>query len=340
MAEYISNLLSVLDRYNFVFHNDYAASGLNVPHRQKLSFHFWEFLADNLYMIEYLLVLALVATDYHVPEQIAVLEHQAKTDSLNQPARLELARIFIEQENYPEAHKNLIEAGKIDSLSGNLQFLWGKYYDQQDNIAAAFEKYSKAVTLDSSLSEAWRNLAYIDEITGNYQSMLERFGIALATTDDSAGVLYDIGVTYDYLELPDSAIISYNRSLAAGANFPEVYINIGADWGILGNLDSAKYYLEKAISAGSRSPELFYNLGMLAFERGKADEAIGNFLECLSLDQTYAPAKLQLGNIYEAIGDSVNAYEYYQDFVKTAPFIYRDDIKSTREKLAKYESRR
>jgi len=98
--------------------------------------------------------------------------------------------------------------------------------------------------------------------------------------------------------------------------------------------------LEKAISAGSRSPELFYNLGMLAFERGKADEAIGNFLECLSLDQTYAPAKLQLGNIYEAIGDSVNAYEYYQDFVKTAPFIYRDDIKSTREKLAKYESRR
>lgn len=291
-------------------------------------------------MIEYLLVLALVATDYNVPQQIAVLENQAKTDSLNQTARLELAKIFIEQENYPEAHKNLIEAEKIDSLSGKLQFLWGKYYDQQDNIAAAFEKYSKAVTLDSSLSEAWRNLAYIDEITGNYQSMLERFGMALANSDDSAGLLYDIGVTYDYLELPDSAIIMYNRSLNSGAQFPEVYINIGADWGILGNLDSAEFYLKQAVEAGSKSPELLYNLGMLAFERGKRQEAIGNFLECLSLDQTYAPAKLQLGNIYEAIGDSGNAYEYYQDFVKTAPFIYRDDIKLTKEKLVKYEDRK
>lgn len=291
-------------------------------------------------MVEYLLALALIATDYNAPKKIAVLEQQAKADSLNQQARLELARIFIEQENYPEAKKNLYEAEKIDSLSGRLQFLWGKFYDQQDNIAVAFERYSKAIALDSSISEAWRNLAYIDEITGNYQSMLERFKMTLVNTDDSAGVLYDIGVTYDYLELPDSAIISYNRSLQAGAEFPEVYINIGADWGILGNLDSAKCYLEKAVKAGSRSPELFYNLGMLAFERGKGDEAIGSFLECLSLDQTYSPAKLQLGNIYEAIGDSVNAYEYYKDFVRTAPFIYRDDIKSTRDKLAKYESRK
>jgi tetratricopeptide (TPR) repeat protein len=291
-------------------------------------------------MIEYLLALALVATDYNVPEQIADLERQAMADSLNQGARLKLARIFIEQKNYPEAKKNLIEAEKIDSLSGQLQFLYGKLYDQQDNIAAAFEKYSKAVKLDSSLSEAWRNLAYIDEITGNYQSMLDRFGIALGNTDDSAGVLYDIGVTYDYLELPDSAIISYNRSLEAGAKFPEVFINLGADWGLQGNLDSARYYLEKAVEAGSQSPELFYNLGMLAFESGKGEEAIGNFLECLSLDQTYSPAKLQLGNIYEAIGDSASALEYYQDFVKTAPFIYRDDIKLTREKLVKYELKR
>lgn len=291
-------------------------------------------------MIEYLLALALITANYNIPQQIAALEQQVKADSLNQGARLKLAKIFLEQENYAEVERNLKEAEKIDSLSGQLQFLWGKFFDQQDNIAAAFDRYSKAVTLDSSLSQAWRNLAYIDEITGNYQSMLERFGMTLRNTDDSGGVLYDIGVTYDYLELPDSAIISYNLSRAAGAKFPEVFINLGADWGILGNLDSAKYYLEEAAEAGSQSPELFYNLGMLAFESGKGEEAIENFMQCLSLDQNYSPAKLQLGNIYEAIGDSDNAYEYYQDFVKTAPFIYRDDIKLTKDKLVKYESRK
>jgi tetratricopeptide (TPR) repeat protein len=151
--------------------------------------------------------------------------------------------------------------------------------------------------------------------------------------------LYDIGVTYDYLEIPDSAIIAYHQALEAGAQFPEVYINLGADWGILEDIDSAQYYLGKAVEAGSQSPELFYNLGMIASERGKREEAIEHYMECLSLDQSYSPAKLQLGNLYESLGDSANALAYYQDFVKTAPFIYRDDIKSTKEKLVKYESR-
>jgi tetratricopeptide (TPR) repeat protein len=291
-------------------------------------------------MIEYLLALALVATDYSVPQQIADLEKQAKADIHNVQARLKLAQIFIEQENYAEAKKNLEEAEAIDSLSGATQYLWGKYFDQQDNIAAAYDRYSKAANLDSSLSEAWRNLGYIDEITGNYQSMLERFELALVNTSDSAGLLYDIGVTYDYLEIPDSAIIVYHQALEAGAQFPEVYINLGADWGILEDIDSAQHYLEKAVEAGSQSPELFYNLGMIASERGKREEAIEHYMECLSLDQAYAPAKLQLGNLYESLGDSANAASYYQDFVKTAPFIYRDDIKSTKEKLVKYESRR
>jgi tetratricopeptide (TPR) repeat protein len=290
-------------------------------------------------MVEYLLALALITADYSVPEQIADLEKQARVDTHNIEARLKLARIFIEQENYPEAEKNLREAEGIDSLSGMVQYLWGRYYDQQDNIAAAFDRYSKAVAFDSTLSDGWRNLAYIDEITGNYQSMLERFEKALVNSKDSAGLLYDIGVTYDYLEIADSAIIAYHRALAVGAKFPEIYINLGADWGILEDIDSAQYYLEKAVKAGSQSPELFYNLGMLASERGKREEAIEHYMECLSLDQAYSPAKLQLGNLYESLGDSANALIYFQDFVKTAPFIYRDDIKSTKEKLVKYESR-
>jgi tetratricopeptide (TPR) repeat protein len=291
-------------------------------------------------MIQYLLALAIIAADYTAPQQIADLEQQARADIHDQQSRLKLARIFIDQENYVEAKKNLTEAESIDSLSGSLQFFWGKFYDQQDNIAAASERYTKAVKLDSTLSEAWRNLGYIDEITGNYQSMLDHFRRALPNTRDSAGLLYDIGVTYDYMEVPDSAIAVYHQALEAGAKFPEVYINLGADWGILANADSAKYYFQKAVAAGSQSPELFYNLGMLAAESGDREQAIEHYLECLSYDQSYSPAKLQLGNIYESLGDSGNALIYYREFVKTAPFIYRDDIKSTKEKLVKYDLRR
>jgi len=290
-------------------------------------------------MVGYLLLLALINADFDIPAQIAALEKQAFENPADLQSRLQLARIFLDQENYIEAKKNLVQAEAIDSFSAQTQFLWGKFYDQRDNIALALTKYAAAVGLDSTQSEAWHAMGYIYEITADYSSMLNCFKKALLNASDSAGLYYDIGVTYDYLENPDSAIIVYHKSLDCGAAFPEVFTNLGADWGIIGNNDSAAYYFEKAVAAGSKSPELYYNLGMMAAEKSETEKAIADFIECLNNDPSFAPAKMQLGNLFELLGDSAKALVYFREFVRTAPIIYLDDIKATREKLAKYDSR-
>ena len=85
-----------------------------------------------------------------------------------------------------------------------------------------------------------------------------------------------------------------------------------------------------------QTPELYYNIGGIMFESGAYEEAMNNFMKALAADPNCCIAKLQLGNVYEIMGDSGMAEVYFEEFVKTAPFIYLDNIKSIKEKLAKF----
>lgn len=289
-----------------------------------------------------LIFLLLFAGDYNKPARIAELEATAMRNQSDLMSRLELAEIFVDQENYKEAERYLEQAHKIDSTSAELLFLWGKFYDSQDNIPAALEKYSLVVACDSTHSQSWRKLGYIYEITCNYKAMLNCFKNAIIETEDSAGVYYDIGVTYDYLDSIDLALESYYKALKRGADFPEVYFNIGVDWGLAGYSDSAFHYFSEVLNmldsthTDFQISKLYYNIGILMMESGAYEQAMDNFMKTLSCDPDFSPAKLQMGYIYEIMNDTGLAKVYFNEFVQTAPVIYLDDINKVKEKLAKY----
>lgn len=284
----------------------------------------------------------LMAGDYDRPAQIAELETTAMKNPADLMSRLMLVEIFIDQENYMEAERYLRQAQKIDSTSAELIYLWGKFYDSQDNIPAALEKYSLAVTYDSTNSQSWRNLGYLYEIICNYEAMLDCFKNAIIETNDSAGVYYDIGVTYDYLDSIDLALVSYYKALKLGADFPEVYFNIGVDWGLAGHSDSAFCYFSEVLNMVDTAQvdfqlsKLYYNIGILMMESGAYEQAMDNFIKTLSCEPDFSPAKLQMGYLYEILGDTGLAKVYFNEFVQTAPIIYLDDINKIKKKLTNY----
>ncbi|MCD6163164.1 MAG: hypothetical protein J7K40_12240 [candidate division Zixibacteria bacterium] len=292
-----------------------------------------------------IILLIIIAGNYNDPVSISKLETQTVSNPDDIQPRLELADIFLSQENFKEAKKYLLQTQKImetfdvDSCNAKYFYLWGLYYDLYGNIPSAQRYYSKTVECDSNYYDAWRNQGYIYEIFGNYDKMLYCFRRALKTTIDSAGTYYDMGVTCDYLDSLQLAIKYYNAAFDYGEVYPQAYMNIGIDWGMLGYDDSASYYFNKAVEAGLRSPELFYNIGIIMFESGASDEAMDNFMKTLSVDPDYSPAKLQIGNVYELYGDSGMAKVYFEEFVKTAPLIYRDDINRVKEKLLQYNKK-
>ena len=306
------------------------------------SCHLYSFTADNNKMKLLLILLIIIAGGYDDPALISKLEKQVADNPDAWQSCLELAEIFIEQENFKEAKKYLLQAqesyktGKIDTCSARYFYIWGLYNDYNVNIPVAINYYSKTIECDSTFSEAWRNKGYLYEIFGNYDLMLNCFKHALLSTDDSAGVYYDIGVTYDYMDSIELALESYYHAIKLGEDSPQAFLNIGVDWGLTGYVDSAAFYFEKAEQAGLNSPELFYNIGVIMSESGAYNEAMDNFMKTLAVDPDYSPAKLQLGNIYEIMADSGMAKVYFEEFVQTAPPIYIDDVKKIEAKLVKY----
>jgi tetratricopeptide (TPR) repeat protein len=283
-----------------------------------------------------------LATNFDDPSYIANLEQKAKSNPRDWQSRFELAEIFIDQGNFANALIYLQQADAVlfNSESGSetarLNFIWGLYYDHQDDIPQAIEKYNASVKADPAYARAWRNLGYIYEVFSNGEKMLECFNHALAHSHDSVGIYYDIGVAYDYLEDLEQAISSYRKVLSFTDTIPEAFLNLGVDLGLTGYPDSALYYFGKAKAAGLAGPELYYNLGVMTFEAGSVEMALENFLQVLAFDPSYAPAKLMLGDVYEAIGDSGMARVYYEEFINSASFLYRDDIEAVKEKLKSY----
>ena len=137
-------------------------------------------------------ILLLIAGDFKDPVRISELELKIKNHTDDLQSRLELAEIFINQENFVEAKENLsqaqqaMEIARQDSCNAKYYYLWGLYWDLNDNIAAASEYYLDATNCDSSFSQAWHNLGYIQEIFGNYNQMLYYFKKALLESEDSA----------------------------------------------------------------------------------------------------------------------------------------------------------
>ena len=289
-----------------------------------------------------LIVLFLVIGDFSDPARINELEQKAQSSPDDWKPRLELVEVFIDQENFGEAKKYLLQtqdiyrAGKMDSCNAEYFYLWGLYSDLTENIPSALGYYNRTIECDSSFSDAWRKQGYIHEIFGNYDKMLYCFEQSLKSTDDSSGVFYDIGVTCDYLDSLKPALDYYYASLRFGDIYPQTYLNIGVDWGMLGYSDSASYYFELAVDHGLQSPELYYNIGVIMFESGAYEQAMDNFMKILTIDPDFSAAKFQLGNVYEILGDSGMAKVYFEEFVQTAPLIYSDDIKTVKEKLIKY----
>ncbi len=295
--------------------------------------------ADTFNMKCLLIALIIISSNFDKPEDIATLQQKAAGNPKDWQTRLELVQIFIDQRNFPDAEKYLKQSEDIlnENNPGNeisqLYYLWGLYYDTQDNIPKAGEKYNEAIAADSSNAKAWRRLGYLHEVFADGEQMLICFENALANTDDSASVLYDIGVAYDYMDSVEQAIKSYNKALTINDSLPEAYLNLGVDWGFSGYHDSAAYYFNKAEEYGLESIELYYNMGVIAFDNGQVEQAMENFMSVLGIDPYYSPAMLMLGDIHEAIGDSSMAKVYYEEFINTAPILYQQNIDEIKQKL-------
>ena len=267
---------------------------------------------------------------------IAFLEARVLEDPHDFDSVSELARMYIAQENYQPAEAILKNYLAYDSLDADALYLYGRVLDYADNILEAMSYYIMAIERDSSYWRAYRELALVYDIFADYESMNRFMTNAFERTPFPESLYYEMGYSFDMLELPDSALVYYRAAVEFDSVDSYALMNLGAIWGNIGDVDSARFYTEKSVRLNPESPGASFNFAEIMTMTGDTLEAISYFSKALALESNLFGANKRLGEIFEARGDSAMARLYFEEFLKAAPMIYVEEINEVKDKLRRY----
>ncbi|MEE9553531.1 MAG: hypothetical protein V3W18_04465 [candidate division Zixibacteria bacterium] len=280
--------------------------------------------------------LIFVTVSIHASDDIKALENKVIENPHDFESVSELARIYIAQENYQPAEAILKNYLSYDSLNVDVLYLYGRVLDFSDNILEAMGYYMMTIEKDSSYWQAFRDLALVYDIFADYESM-NRFMIdAFKQTPFPESLYYEMGYSYDMLELPDSALIYYQAAVEFDSTDSFALMNLGAIWGYIGEVDSASFYTGKSVFLNPESPGANFNYAEIMTMTGDTLEAISYFSKAIALESNLYGANKRLGEIFEARGDSAMARIYFEEFLKFAPLIYAEEINEVKAKLSRY----
>ena len=249
----------------------------------------------------------------------------------------ELANLYIDQENYQPAVGILKNYIDHDSSNVDALYLYGKALDCSDKVLEAMDYYMMTIEKDSSYWRAYRDLGFIYDIFADYESMNRFILLALERSPHPESLYYETGYTYDMLEQADSALAYYRLAVEFDSTDSYALMNLGAVWGNFGQVDSARYFAEKAVRINPESPGASFNYAEIMTMGGDTLEAISYFSRALALESNLFVANKRLGEIFEARADSAMARLYFEEFLKSAPMIYAEEINEVKDKLSRYK---
>lgn len=251
-----------------------------------------------------------------------------------------IGRIYLEKglgdkavQSFYEAYHIRVRMQDKQGIANSMHSLGHVYYFMK-NYKLALACYKSHMQINQELGNkdmadfACSNvgLAYMD--IGDYYNAaiyLRRAAAMMMRSNDRVNkgkVLYNLGATYDGLELFDSAAICYNQSLAIRQSLDDT-TGIAVCYNGMGESALARKRNSEAVAYGEKA------LALIRTQKQSLNEfrAITEFLHRAYKAAGNYEKALEVFKLYDAAGDSLNA-----DIVKNA--IFREELKNDFEKKA------
>jgi tetratricopeptide (TPR) repeat protein len=225
----------------------------------------------------------------------------------------------------------------------------GVAYRKMGRVAAAMEAHRKAVQLSPRSAAAHNNLGADAHALGRFEEALHHYRRALELNPSAADAYRNMGATLLQLGRVDEAARHIQRSLELAPQSAEAHHSLGTAMLRAGRTEDAIRHFTEALRidpghAGARNNlgmalELsgrlddaaaayqeaariepgaitFDNLGYVLLRLGRREEAREYFERALRIQPTYAPARINLGNLFYAVRRFPEAIEHYREAVK------------------------
>ncbi|KAB5268851.1 tetratricopeptide repeat-containing sensor histidine kinase [Bacteroides stercoris] len=137
-----------------------------------------------------------------------------------------------------------------------------RYYCEQGLKYAATDKAEPYLYLLNNLADAYFSSGQLDESLKRFRFVLEEAGRLHWDEVEIASVLSSVGVIYRRKEMPDSALVCYNRALALLDNREaydertQLLTSIAILYTNTARLKEGEYYIRKALEASEKSDDM------------------------------------------------------------------------------------
>lgn len=185
----------------------------------------------------------------------------------------------------------------------------------QNDPVPAQKEYEVCLGIDPYYHDAILNLGNIYTKQKNYAAAVKLYHTDLSKYRDNTDALGNIGFTFYKMGRPDSAIYYLKKAEATG--------NISAgSCNVLGSLlyekkqyPEAVAVFEKGIKKDSLNAELYTNYGNVLAITNHYDKALNAFQASYRINNN-SQALYFIALTYNKMGDTLNAYKYYDEFKK------------------------
>ena len=224
-----------------------------------------------------------------------------------------LGRVLTQAGRYEEALVALGLAVATEPLNADMANALGAALAASGGREAeARAAFRRAVDLDASYAEAWRNLGLLEAQLERWRPAADALRIATNLEPDSAGSFYRLGVSLARLSEHEESVGAYRSAIQLEPEMAEGWNNLGHQLAALGRPAEALPALERALAVRPNYVDARYNLGVTLQSLGRSAEARRAYQLVLAAGGGHADALNNLGSLCLADAEPRPAIALYE----------------------------
>lgn len=244
-------------------------------------------------------------------------------------------------------HANLVpesyHASKFGPFDHQIFMMQGEGHLKLGQFEQARISFSKCLQYHPNFANAYSSLGLVHHEWGKqvtntvdkekrFRQAIKHYHSALDIIPNHYVALYNMGISFDTHNQPDSAIKYYTKAYGHYSDYSKAAHNLGVIYKNRGQLDSALVYYQNSLKANPPTLESLFNLGNIYIEYhdfAKSAEAYTKFIQNFQGDPTFIDAAQQaLSESYNGLGVQAEqknnleeALEYYSKAAQILPNI-------------------
>lgn len=243
-----------------------------------------------------------------------------RTNQLNE--KLQKAGRLFEAGKLSDAKQRYREVLKHDTCNVDLLQILGLIDNELGNYKDAETYFRRALLAHPKRGSVYISIGqfYLDQ--NRPEDALKTLQNAYRIDNTNPEICCLMGDVYKRLDLLETAIQWYLRSIRLKPDFTLAYTKLGSSYRTLNMLNKAFRCYQKVISINPNDPKALHNLGNIFIKIGSIDDAINYYHKALIQAPEYAEIHDSLGSAFQRKRDFESAQKSYLNAFKINPNNY------------------